>query len=185
MTDFINQIFEFTRIKKALVQNFRWLIHVSPEKHLGSINEKGLIASRDAYIPTGLNNLVPDRHILCLHPLGAKMCPLPVCKTVEDEPEVNLVTLAVAVEELPERMHSDWSNAWQLQEGRISLYESRGADFVAKHLIAEFGSVVSYDAISPEKLRVFCVDAPPADPLRWSPLTSAADKMIHRYKKPR
>jgi hypothetical protein len=181
----LDKVFDLTSIRKALVLNFGWLIHVSPDQHLESVREKGLIANRDVGIPDELKGLVPSSHILCLHPLGAKICPLPVCKSAEESSDIDLVTFAVANEDFPRRVHTDWSNAWDFQSGRIELYRSEGVDWLARHLVTEFGSVVSYDRIEPEKLRVFCANRPPADPSRWPRLVEVKDEMIHRYKKPR
>jgi len=184
MTDILKAVFEPANILRALKLNFGWLVHASPDIHLKSIREGGLRPFRDASIPRDLHGIVPDRHILCLHPLGAKLCPLPVCKSAGDEKDINLVTFAVANEDFPRDVHTDWSNAWGFQSGRIDLYKNDGVDFIARHLVTEFGSVVSYSTIEPDKLRVFCHGAPPADPLRWPLLPDVNDEQIYRYKRP-
>ncbi|MET4316273.1 hypothetical protein [Bradyrhizobium sp. RT5a] len=184
MTDILEAAFEPVNILKALKLNFGWLVHVSPDIHLASIRDGGLKPSRDAPVPPDLDGIVSNRHILCLHPLGAKVCPLPVCKSAEDGKDINLVTFAVANEHFPHDLQTDWSNAWEFQSGRIELYKNRGVDFVARHLVTEFGSIVSYSTIPPDQLRVFCNGAPPADPSRWPKLPGVTDEEIYRYREP-
>src|SRR4051812_21384541 len=126
-------VFNFTNVRRALVLNFGWLIHVSPDLHLGSIRAKGLIANRDAGIPDELEGLVPSRHILCLHPLGAKVCPPAVCNTIEHSSDIEMVTYAIKSDDFPQRLHIDWSNAWNFQSSRIAMRQEMGGEALAKY----------------------------------------------------
>ncbi len=171
MTSSLAALFEHEAVRRAIVPNFGWAIHVSPEVHLSSIRQKGLIASRDAWVPEELKDLVPDSHILCMHPLGAKLCPPPVCNTIGDASGTRMVTFAVETKDIPQRVHVDWSYSWEMQKGRID--EALTGEEIARQLITAFGSFVSYDTVSPDKLRVFCEGTQPANPASWPVLSSA------------
>jgi hypothetical protein len=112
-------VFDFSIVRRAIIFNYGWAIHVSPKDHLDSIRKDGLIANRDAGIPDDLQGLVPQPKVLCMHPLGAKLCPPPVCNTIEYRPEIEMITLAVGWEDIPQRVHLDWSNAWPYQAQKI------------------------------------------------------------------
>lgn len=177
----LTKLFDFDSVRKGIVMNFGWLIHVSPEVHLDSIRQKGLIPSRDAPIPTELTDLVPSPHVLCMHPLGAKCCPGPACNTVKmaADTKFRMVTFAVEVKDTPPRVHPDWSNAWSVQATRISSRQGMSGEELATYLVREFGSFISYDEIHPEKLRVFCEGNQPANPLSWPAFPQA--KNISTY----
>jgi hypothetical protein len=40
MTDVLKTLFDFETVRRALVLNFGWAIHVSPEVHLPSVRRK-------------------------------------------------------------------------------------------------------------------------------------------------
>src|SRR4051812_45542691 len=107
------ELFEFVNMRKALALNFGWLIHVSPEVHIASIKSDGLKPCRDAPIPADLEGIVKSNHVLCLHPLGARVSPPAVCNTVEYVENRKMVSFAVSAQQLPEQMNIDWSNAWE------------------------------------------------------------------------
>lgn len=172
-------LFDLDAVNRAVVCNYAWAIHVSPEVHLVSIREKGLIANRDAPIPSELVGLVPKAHILCLHPLGAKLCPPPVCNTLENTRDIKMVTFAVETTKIPRPMHIDWSYSWDLQSGRVDAGLS-GEENAFK-LIREFGSFVTYASIAPENLRIFCDGCEPTNPKSWPHLLHA--KNIARFRK--
>ena len=47
-----------------------------------------------APVPEDLKELVPCSHILCMHPLGAKLCPPPVCNSISSETDIKIVTFS-------------------------------------------------------------------------------------------
>jgi hypothetical protein len=166
-------VFDFSIVRRAIIFNYGWAIHVSPKDHLDSIRRDGLIANRDAGIPDDLQGLVPQPKVLCMHPLGAKLCPPPVCNTIEYRPEIEMITLAVGWEDIPQRVHLDWSNAWPYQAQKIRDNYRVAVDEIVRLLLVDQGSFVSYDKIPPEKLRVLCEGCQPTNPLSWPALLSA------------
>jgi hypothetical protein len=130
-------------------------------------------------VPDDLKELVPCSHILCMHPLGAKLCPPPVCNSISSETDIKIVTFAVFMIDIPPRVHVDSSYSWDYQRG-IAARGLQG-EALAKYLIFEMGSFVSYDVIPPENLRVFCEGDQPSNPLSWRPFQSA--KNSYRFAK--
>jgi hypothetical protein len=175
-------LFEFENVRRALVLNFGWLIHTSPEVHIQSIRDQGLVPNRDAPIPADLNGILVNRRVLCLHPLGAKLCPPAACNTIERHADTKMVTYAVKSECIPRQMHIDWSNAWEIQRDRFDGREALSGEEMALYLAINFGSVVSYEIIKPEKIRVFCNGNSPSNPLTWAPLLAGENADIVRYK---
>jgi hypothetical protein len=104
---------DYFSLRKAMLHNFGWFIHTSPEVNIASITQQGLKPNRDAPIPQDLKGLVASDHILCLHPLGAKECPAGACNSLPNNAgsTVKLVSFAVAAEDLPQNVNIDWSNA--------------------------------------------------------------------------
>ena len=112
-------------------------------------------------------------NIVALHPLGAKLRPRGGGKPP-------LVTLALSAEDLPKRVGLDWSyiphpaeppRAFGDTLERIVLFNAR-----------QFGSVISYDAIEPAKLRIFVKGKSPIDPLAWPSLADANLKDAFRHE---
>jgi len=179
MNDLARLVFDFTIVRRAIIFNFGWAIHVSPIDHLEKIRGEGLIANRDAPIPPELSGLVPERKVLCLHPLGAAAYPPPVCNTIEPRPEIEMVTLAVHKDDIPKRVQLDWSNAWPQQETLIWRYAQLPAEEIVRRVLFEIGSFVSYDAITPDKVRVFCKASQPTNPLSWPALSNCTDPVTY------
>jgi hypothetical protein len=170
-------------LRKAMLLNFGWFIHTSPEVNIDSISKQGLKPNRDAPIPEDLRDLVVSDRILCLHPLGAKECPAGVCNSLPDNSanDVKLVSFAIRAEDLPQILHIDWSNAWNLVRGRIADRGDMSAEQLMRYLAFEFGSVVVYEAIDPSKLRVFSTGSRPANPKTWPSLRDISVDLIVRH----
>ncbi|MEA2899166.1 MAG: hypothetical protein QOJ84_4781 [Bradyrhizobium sp.] len=179
MNDLTRLVFDFAIVRRAIIFNFGWAIHVSPIDHVDKIRSEGLIANKDAWIPDGLKGLVPKPNVLCLHPFGAAACPPPVCNTIENRPEIDMLTFAVHKEDIPQHVQLDWSNAWQQQELLIWRYAQLPVEEIVRRVLVEIGSFVSYDAITPDKLRVFCKGSQPANPLSWPALASCASPVTY------
>jgi hypothetical protein len=62
---------------------------------------------------------------------------------------------------IPQRVHLDWSNAWPYQAQKIRDNYRVAVDEIVRLLLVDQGSFVSYDKISPEKLRVLCEGCQP------------------------
>ena len=179
MNDLFRLVFDFTIVRRAIIFNYGWAIHVSPIDHLEKIRREGLIANRDAGIPAELHGLVPETKVLCLHPLGAAACPPPVCNTIEHRPEIEMITFAVHKDDVPKRVHLDWSNAWRQQESLIWRNAQLPAEEIVRRALVEYGSFVSYDTITPDKLRVFCKNSQPTNPLSWPALSSCGFRGVN------
>ncbi|MGY4509590.1 hypothetical protein [Bradyrhizobium sp. USDA 3650] len=179
MNDLARLIFDFTIVRRAFIFYYAWAIHVSPKDHLDQIRRDGLIANRDAPIPDELRRLVPEPKVLCLHPLGAAACPGPVCNTIEPRSEVEMVTFAVHKHDIPQRLHLDWSNAWQQQQSLIWRDAQLPAEEIVRRVLFEIGSFVSYDNITSDKLRVFCKNSQPTNPLSWPARSHCADPVTY------
>jgi hypothetical protein len=170
-------------LRKAMLLNFGWFIHTSPEMNIDSISKQGLKPNRDAPLPEDLKGLVTSEHILCLHPLGAKECPAGVCNSLPANSgnDVKLVTFAARAEDLPRIVNIDWSNAWNIVRGRIADNGEMSAQQLMRYLAFEFGSIVVYETIDPSKLRVFCSGSRPANPKTWPSLSGVSVNLIVRH----
>lgn len=179
MNDLTRLIFDFTIVRRAFIFNYAWAIHVSPIDHLDKIRREGLIANRDAPLLDELCGLVPEPKVLCLHPLGAAACPPPVCNTIEPRPAIEMVTFAVHKKNIPHRVHLDWSNAWEQQQSLIWRNAQLPVEEIVRRALFEIGSFVSYDAIASDRLRVFCKNSQPTNPLSWPALSDCADPLTY------
>src|SRR5262249_39586850 len=104
--------------------------------------------------------------ILCLHPLGAERR----SAGTKDPP---LLSIAMSAPDLPPRVGLDWSNSWNIVLGRMELHAQMPIPEFVTRIANEFGSVISYDRIPPESLRVYCRGNPPTFPPEWQPLLRA------------
>jgi hypothetical protein len=178
-------------LRAALIQRYKWFIHETPDVKIPDIREVGLRANRDAAAPAEVKeffgaNEVP---ILCLHPLGAKLCP-PAAHATLEEPKIgqriSFASLAVKACDLPQRLGLDWSYAWNILE--TTILENTEIPLpelvaLAAQLVNEYGSVAAYDTIDPKKIRVLCRGQPPTNPRGWSMLTDAGDENMVRHVK--
>jgi hypothetical protein len=63
MNDLFRLVFDFTIVRRAIIFNYGWAIHVSPIDHLENIRREGLIANRDAGIPAELHPRPLPAHV--------------------------------------------------------------------------------------------------------------------------
>ncbi|MET4262321.1 hypothetical protein ABIC09_007299 [Bradyrhizobium sp. S3.12.5] len=94
---------------------------------------------------------------------------------------MKLASFAIRAEDLPQILHIDWSNAWNLVRGRIADRGDMSAEQLMRYLAFEFGSVVVYEAIDPSKLRVFSTGSGPANPKTWPSLRDISVDLIVRH----
>lgn len=159
--------------RRALIATFAFFIHVSPSKNIGSIREKGLIANRDATPdPDILKATGGAEHLLCLYPFGAR-------RTPEGTGDPPFMTFAIIGEHLPHNVGLDWSYYPRLSSPPPIV----GNTLVhwVSYNAHEYGSVVSYERIPPERLRVFCHKSGPANPLSWPLLQTVTDDKIYKH----
>lgn len=170
-------------VHATLIGRYKWFIHTTPEKNITSIRSAGLKPNSDAPAPSEVKikfakEVVP---ILCLHPLGAKLCPKGASSTYVSSSNPKLVSFAVSNDHLPHNVGLDWSYAWEIVLGKLKNYSQPSIeDFIFK-IAQEFGSVVSYNAIDPKNLRVFCKSNAPADPMTWEHLNTAVEQDVFRH----
>jgi hypothetical protein len=167
-------------VRAALVQRYPWFIHVTPAVFLQSIRDKGLEPNRDKVPPADVAAVVGVQgRIVCLHPLGAALCPRGAVQTLilpmgASNPKV--VSLALSAEYLPTHVGLDWSFEWACQCAEIE--NILGVEDAALHAAHAYGSVVTYDQVPAEHLRIFCKDNSPANPLSWTALLNARPEDI-------
>lgn len=90
-----------------------------------------------------------------------------------------MVTFAIHKDHIPSNVQLDWSNAWPQQEELIWRYAQLPAEEIVRRVLVEIGSFVSYDAITPDKLRVYCKGSQPANPLSWPALAECAAPLMY------
>jgi hypothetical protein len=178
MNDLTRLVFDLAIVRRAIIFNFAWATHISPIDHLEKIVGKDW-SNRDAPILDELRGLVPEPKVLCLHPLGVAACPPAVCYTIEARPEIERVTFAVHKDHIPRRVQLDWSNTWPQQESLMWRNAQLPAEEIVRHVLVEIGSFVSYDAITPDKLRVFCKGSQPKNPLSWPAISNCTDPVTY------
>lgn len=173
------------RVHAALTNRYKWFIHTTPEQNLERICREGLRPNRDqrpypeatAALGEGAGS------ILCLHPLGARLCPggaaanllLPL-----GAQGPRRISLALASEDLPNRVGLDWSYDWPGVQQRLAQNPNWTVEEAIVNIATEYGSIASYLHIEPNRLRVFCVANQPANPLSWVPLTLASARDVFR-----
>ncbi len=145
--------------RATLSLRFKWFIHETPFVFIDIINSTGLVPKSDAAPPAEVKaHLRSERvPILCLHPLGAKLIPRGAANSLVvaiGDPEPQRVRLAISSEDLPKRIGLDWSFEWSRQEARIRGNTNLPIEAVGCELADEFGSIVSYDPISANLLKV-------------------------------
>ena len=179
------------RVRAALIRRYRWFIHTSPERNLDSIRKFGLRPNRDVD-PSERRGVIeaygPDvGPILCFHPLGAQECPAGADATAEPlqlgmDVEPRLVSFAVEGRDWPEQLALDWSYEW---ERVLRLLEEKYRDLPPEkavvHIVNELGSIASLSSVEPEKLRVYCSNNSPTNPLSWALLLAAPIHTIIRH----
>jgi hypothetical protein len=171
-------------VHAALVSRYTWFIHAAPDVYIEGIRKHGLLPNRDAARPQYTIDAGITGKLLCLYPLGASRQAPPAASTLTlpmgQDP--NFVTFAVIDENLPRRVGIDWSferaevEKFMVDNPHLTVGEA------ALAIAHEYGSVVSYTEILPDKLRVFCHGDPPTNPFGWRMLTQVSDDQIARQK---
>ena len=164
-------------MRKAISFRFRWYYHVTPAVNVNSIREKGLLTNPDKYADSVVREHMGEdgSKIICLNPLGAKVVP----PAVQEPP---YIVLAVDIQGLPHRIGLDWSH-----DGAVGCAQSiheyepqRLLTDVFIEAVYRFGSMVVYDGIARQHLRVCCKGCLPHDPGRWPLLVNVPnDQIIH------
>jgi hypothetical protein len=177
-------------VRAALIRRYRWFIHTSPERNIDSIRKTGLRPNRDVD-PSKREGVVEAYGsdvgaILCLHPLGAMLYPSGANATAEPLPigqdDPKRVTFAIEGRDLPSMLALDWSYEWERVRRRLAENPHLSPEDAALLVVNELGSIASLVPIAAEKIRVFCVGDPPANPLDWARLVAAGNESIVRHR---
>jgi hypothetical protein len=180
----IDLISDMAAVHAALVSRYTWFIHASPDVYIEGIRNRGLLPSRDAERPQYIVDAGIAEKLLCLYPLGASRQAPPAASTLVlplgQDPR--FVTYAVMRTDLPPRVGIDWSFERDKVERFLVNNPHLSVGDAALAVAHEYGSIVSYSEVSPNKLRVFCQGDPPTNPLGWKMLTQVSDDQIARQK---
>lgn len=155
-------------LARARLQQCGWFIHATKAEFIREISQQGLQPRRQspamgAHSDPIFGELNIEREILCLRPLKAVLKP-----GIEDRS----YTLAVNATHLPARIGVDWSYdpCW------VKLIEFAENCEPAEALYKvglKYGSIVTYDHIPAEHLRIWSEGAPNDDPAQWLKLCEA------------
>lgn len=167
----------------ALTKKFSWFIHETPLPNLPSICRNGLLPMKDFPPPEDVRTYFGSSSIpiLCLHPLGSLLVPRGAANSLDlpmGASEPKRVKLALSSRDLPKRVGLDWSYEWKLQELRFHRTIDDSLDVIGCSIAHEFGSVVSYDPISPSHLRICTSAAESINPDDWPFLSEANESEI-------
>jgi len=176
MTSHNNLLKDMPGVRSALIDQYQWFIHTTPEENIKSISSTGLEARSDDIAPSEVQKMFNLKRvpILCLHPLGATICPKGACNNYIlpiGSPDPKSVSLAVMGRNLPSRLGLDWSYEWRLISNRFKMYSQDSITEFTLRIANEFGSIVSYDNIPSQNLRIFNKGNAPDNPDTWMPLT--------------
>ena len=169
--DYVN---ESGIIRAALISFFGSFIHVTSFHNLNSIRSDGLLPRSDKEAPKEVTEILGKDagNILCLYPYGAKLNP-------NGTAEPPFVSFSLAAEDLPNRIGLDWS--YIPSPTMPSEWFGDKIFHAAIYNANEYGSIVSYDAIPADRLRIFCVGDRPTSPLSWRRFIDAEVADIYRY----
>lgn len=174
-------------VKRALIGRYKWLIHVTQEDNLDrpeGIRATGLIThSVTKKTPPEVVRKFgkQDVPITCFNPLGAKGCPRPVTDptAIVGVSKPTHISLAVDVSDLPPQVGLDWTYSWNCVERYLQNSKNQSIEEIVANLANEYGSVVVYEEIPPDKLRAYCEGNSPTNPLSWMALRKASNIIRH------
>ena len=170
------------RVRAAIVCRFKTIIHVSRECHIDSIRIKGLEPRFIISPPIFIREYLSEKEvkILCLHPFGASFWPGMTGGALNDEKasQSKRITFSFSSENLPDRIGIDWSY-YSIPDYGVDW--GFNAEDVTVKIADRRGSIVSYDPVLPQFLRVFVNGASPANPDSWPSLLSVSAADIARH----
>ncbi|MER9065996.1 hypothetical protein NKH84_05430 [Mesorhizobium sp. M0902] len=168
--------------RSELIRRFTWMIHSTPASNLTSIRQLGLVPNQDAPPSPEVRQRFGHGKIVCLHPLGSKFSPKGAASTItfEHGQELKLVSLAIDTRDLPNDLGLDFSYSWQDATNHLAA-STKSAHETAGDIAHMLGSVVSFNTIAPDKIRVFANGSAPASPLTWPPLLCTPDSEVIRH----
>ncbi|SRR5258706_4009047 len=163
---------DMNAVRRAIVTRFPWLIHVTPVEALADIRIHGLQPLADAAAPADVMRTIGNGSMVFFYPLGINQAAPPVShKHGQSTFSGDFATLAIRSCCIPSRVDIDWSFNPADVQSLIDWTGQSTIESVVADLIRRQGSLVTYDVVIPEKLRVFSVGDPPTNPENWKCLT--------------
>lgn len=161
--------------RTAIVKEHPWFLHASRLRHFESVKQLGILP-RNPYIDDDARDDVPSdpRRVICLRPIFSEVDTTP-------KRDHDLFVLAVRNTDLPARIGIDWSfpSCGELVDILKAERPERDSADIFAEVVRRRGSVVSYDPIPLEMLRVRLKDSPPADPDKWPHLSQVSIESVH------
>jgi hypothetical protein len=114
---------------------------------------------------------------VCLHPVGS-VGPNLRPKSSGPPPHVRL---ALAASHVPSEVGLDWSYLWGVAADIREKTPEMPASDVFLATVKERGSVVSYQGVHPEQLRICASGDSHDDPSAWRPLSKVTDDQVELF----
>jgi hypothetical protein len=166
------------QMRRAIALRYKWYYHVSPVLNADSIRKTGITTNQDKRAPPEVLKHVGPKgsRVICLNPLGADCVP----PAVQQGP---FICLAISTETLPHRIGVDWTYDGAVGIARVLRHEQprRPADEIFVEAVKRWGSMVSYDPIPLNGLRVCAKGCLPHDPLRWPMLVGTTNDELANF----
>lgn len=156
------------RARVAIIDKHSWFLHVSDLHRFGSLKTSG-ISPKDPDNPdedfSKEHVRDPSRCIVCLRPIF----------TFDTTPQRDheQIVLAISNSDLPLRIGIDWSytGCCKLVDDLRNEFREADSSAIFAEVVRRRGSLVSYDPIPPNAVRVWGRGTPLIDPAKW-PLIS-------------
>lgn len=164
-------------MRLAIGTRYKWFYHVTPIGNVDGIRRQGLLPHSDASPPESVVRSIGQDagKITCINPLGTDKVP----PSVQRGP---FVCLAFGNKALPNRLGLDWSYGGAVEIASVLRADEPStqiADIFVK-AVKRWGSMVVYDSIPREALRVCAKGCLPHAPERWPPLIQiGSGDLIH------
>jgi hypothetical protein len=169
----------FKQVRIALRKEYSYFTHDTSFDRLAKIQNEGLNVNPVMSCPPEVLWKFGDRArwILCLHPVGS----------ITDEwlrpsssSKPPYVRLAIVNEDLPCSLGLDWSYEHHRNEQLRNELRDQPPIDASLGIARRRGSIASYDAIQPWKLRVWTKGLPD-DPQSWPPLIRTPVEEAHTW----
>ena len=171
----VDVVSDFAATRDALTMIYGSFVHVTPFRNFQSILATGLEprADMDVQPPADLVHVLPTAaRVVCLYPAGAVLRP-------DGSQNSPLMSVAVDSRYLPESVGLDWAYPGYVADPPPAFGQSLRHAVI--YTAARYGSIVSYDLIKPNVLRVFCKGNSPSSPRSWTSLLQANPNHIVQH----
>ncbi len=160
--------------RDALVAECKWYIHCSPIASFESIKRSGVVkADPGGESPPSIK--VFGREVVCLRPIGSE----------DSTPRRGeaLFKVAISAASLPSIVTLDWSfpGCWELACVLERGAERKSDEQIFCAVVKRRGSIMAYNSISVESLRVFTKGCVEDDPSAWPFIQSVHPSEIQAF----